>query len=289
MGKGDKRKQEGDERKREKKNHFCGGKKRVAWNKKMNTIMDKRKREYLKVTDRGSYYNQEVWMEEQWDKNFGIYSNEIDIDDESYYLLSENDFSDSGDSTSESKIENNVTVDVTPDNGFNIPCGYAIVCPQILQAMISDRAICKVCHGSLLRLKEKYSACQSLGRVWTLQCENLECSEHASETWNMTPKKDKFFEVNRALVLALRSVGRGRSSATKITSLLNLPAPINARSWAEHTRKISDQCQILSERNMKEEAFNTKLHLRNTGQIGWVDDDELRQQVVDVSMSLDGS
>ena len=54
-----------------------------------------------------------------------------------------------------------------PTMVFNIPCGYAIVCPQILQAMISDRAICKVCHGSL-HLKEKYSACQSLDRVWTV-------------------------------------------------------------------------------------------------------------------------
>ena len=90
-------------------------------------------------------------------------------------------------------------------------------------------------------------------------------------------------------MLTLRSVGRGRSSATKITSLLNLPTPINVRSRAEHTKKIFDQCQIFSERNMKDEAFNIKLHLCNTGQIEWVDDDELRQQVVDVDVSLDGS
>ena len=105
----------------------------------------------------------------------------------------------------------------------------------------------------------------------------------------MTQKRSKFFEINRSFVLALRAVGKGRSAAAKITSILNLPAPINARCWTKHTNAISEHAESLCRDNMKQEAYNTKLYLRSIGQIEQTSDTQLRDKVIDVGVSVDGS
>ena len=66
-------------RRRQKSLH-CG-KKKKAWSKKKNKEMTDDDKEYLKETDKGSYYNQEAWIEElEYNKGF-CHDNEYSSDE----------------------------------------------------------------------------------------------------------------------------------------------------------------------------------------------------------------
>ena len=66
---------------------FTGCKKRKAWNKTRENIW-RNKEEKLAETDRGSYYNQEEWLEEFLDDKGAFYngseSDNSENDDENY-------------------------------------------------------------------------------------------------------------------------------------------------------------------------------------------------------------
>ena len=67
---------------------FSGSKKRKAWNKIREKYMPEGRRQNLAETDRGSYYNQEEWLEEFLDNKGAFYdgseSDDSDNDDENY-------------------------------------------------------------------------------------------------------------------------------------------------------------------------------------------------------------
>ena len=68
---------------------FTGRKKRKAWYKTKEKYTPEERRQYLAETDRGSYYNQEEWLEEflvdQGTFYNGIESDDSDNDDENYH------------------------------------------------------------------------------------------------------------------------------------------------------------------------------------------------------------
>ena len=53
---------------------FTGRKKRKARNKTREKYMLEKKRQYLAETDKGSYYNQEKWLEEVLDDKGAFYN-----------------------------------------------------------------------------------------------------------------------------------------------------------------------------------------------------------------------
>ena len=53
---------------------FTGCKKRKARNKTRENYMLEEKRQYLAETDKGSYYNQEKWLEEVLDDKGAFYN-----------------------------------------------------------------------------------------------------------------------------------------------------------------------------------------------------------------------
>ena len=67
---------------------FTGRKKRKAWNKTREKYMPEERRQNLAETDRGSYNNQEEWLEEFLDDKGAFYdgseSDDSAIDDENY-------------------------------------------------------------------------------------------------------------------------------------------------------------------------------------------------------------
>ena len=67
---------------------FTGRKKRKAWNKTREKYMPEERKQNLAETDRGSYYNQEEWLEEFLDNKGTFYDgSESDIsesDDDNY-------------------------------------------------------------------------------------------------------------------------------------------------------------------------------------------------------------
>ena len=67
---------------------FTGPKKPKAWNKIREKYKPEERRQNLAETDRGSYYNQEEWLEEFLDDKGAFYngsgSDDSDNDDENY-------------------------------------------------------------------------------------------------------------------------------------------------------------------------------------------------------------
>ena len=67
---------------------FTRRKKRKAWNKTREKYMPEERRQNLAETDRGSYYNQEEWLEEFLDDKGAFYdgseSDDSENDDENY-------------------------------------------------------------------------------------------------------------------------------------------------------------------------------------------------------------
>ena len=79
---------------------FGGRKKRILPNKKQRTVMTKENRQNLVDTNRGSYYNQEEWLEEFLEDKI-IFYNDSDSDSEIY----DNESSSDGDDEQEDVLE----------------------------------------------------------------------------------------------------------------------------------------------------------------------------------------
>ena len=101
--------------------------------------MSEESRQNLAETDRGSYYNQEEWLEEFLDNKGGFYngceSNDSDNDDEIYN-------------------ENNEQQQLS--EGFANNC-HKMVSPILLQELINNFAVCNHDSGTLLLVEDAAS------------------------------------------------------------------------------------------------------------------------------------
>ena len=82
--------------------------------------------------------------------------------------------------------------------------------------------------------------------------------------------------MNRATVLAFRSIGLGYSAAQKFCSIVNLPNPVGKRPWTRHTQAILKAAETLLEEEMNDAVFEVKNILRDVGDIENCSDEELR-------------
>ena len=119
---------------------FIGRKKQKAWNKTRERYMPEERRQNLAETDRGSYHNQEEWLEELLD------------DRGTFYNGSESDDSDNDDENYNENSEQQQSYE-----GFANSC-YKIVSPILLQELINDSAVCKHCSGTFLLVEDVTSS-----------------------------------------------------------------------------------------------------------------------------------
>ena len=66
------------------------------------------------------------------------------------------------------------------------------------------------------------------------------------------------YSINTATVLALRSIGRGRTAALKLFSILNIGAPVSQPAWTKHTAYLTTETAVLVENNMKQATVELK-------------------------------
>ena len=124
--------------------------------------------------------------------------------------------------------------------------------------------------------------------MWNLTCEKENCLSNSLKARAITPKQNRYFDINRAAVLAFRSIGKGHSGAKKVASILNIDKPINAHSWRGHTEAISECSEKIVDVNLKLEAHNAKLYLCKTGQLN-ITENELNDHNAEISARFDGS
>lgn len=138
-------------------------------------------------------------------------------------------------------------------------CGetWTIVDRKELNRVLEKSVICRFCESESVNFEEVAST--GLGAEWVCRCKNSNCASHQTlAPFHTTPKTNRFYDINRELVLGLRLIGRGYSAATKVLSVLNLPRPVSNVSWTAHTKAIELAANELLERelqNAKHVAF----------------------------------
>lgn len=70
---------------------------------------------------------------------------------------------------------------------------------------------------------------------------------------------------------------------------MNLHSPSSFQHWKKHTKALTDVTKVLLEKKLQIEALNCKRFLRDTGEIEYLDDEQLAKIVTEINVSLDGS
>lgn len=78
-----------------------------------------------------------------------------------------------------------------------------------------------------------------------------------------------------------------QSSVKEFTSLMNLHSPSSFQHWKKHTKASTDVKKVLLEKKLQIEALNCKRFLRDTGEIEYLDDEQLAKIVTEINVSLD--
>ena len=171
---------------------------------------------------------------------------------------------------------NSTSCDMTRD-------AYCIISMDVLQKIIDENYICKTCKKGGGKFTQNSSNSISNGQCWEFFCDNNECTSLRTQ-YEFTPKTGSTYDINRMTVLAFRSIGKGRTAAQKVFSLMNLHKPISGNSWTCHTKSIESTVERVTKENLKEEAKRVKLHILKKSE----EECDL-SQTVDAPVSGDGA
>ena len=156
-------------------------------------------------------------------------------------------------SESEDESESDSSENSEEDNGTQSGSGYRLWDWGQLQQLIGTATVCSECHTGTLLFVERIAArrgwCSGIG----LSCSNTACTRSSSPCFVSTsPVRDGRADINVMGVTALRTIGRGRSGAEKLSAFLNLPRPLHYRHWRNHEQYISDAARECAEDQMKQ-------------------------------------
>ena len=248
-----------------------------------NIKMSKETKVGLAKSDEGSYYqNWSASSDSESDEPVGASRRKLESGENSGHLEIRNLESESSESESDSSEKSDTEESST--HSLNIIDG------QLLQDALKECAICRDCKFGELELLKDENSRSGHGEVWILRCKRRDCKAHMHPTcFHTSPKNSRFYELNRAVVLAFRSIGRGYSAAQKFCSIINLQNPISSGPWSRHTKAILRAAETLLEEELNEAAFEVKKILRDVGDFEDCPDEELREKIVNAGASLDGS
>ena len=88
-------------------------------------------------------------------------------------------------------------------------------------------------------MMENTAAKQGLGSIWIVKCVSDGCISQSTTTPFHTTERGKGFNINRAFVLGMWTIGCGHMASSKIGRFLGLK-PVNMSSWFDHAPKIEE-------------------------------------------------
>lgn len=127
--------------------------------------------------------------------------------------------------------------------------GFRLIDMEILSAIFKQLP-CKECSRLELILHEdtfKRKGCASYLRLLCISCGWIEEFYTSSQV-------SRFFEVNRRLVYAMRSIGCGSTSAKRFCGIMNMPPPPRPTSYSNHNRSLLKAVKEVALETMKEAA-----------------------------------
>ena len=168
--------------------------------------MDQTQKKLLKTSSKGSWYKQDISNEKHQEDKVGTPSSR--------------------------KIQ------LPEMKSEDIPAGRIIIEMRILNEYLENVACCKLCKLGRVSLKSDQTKRMGLSNNLIWECDNLNCSLKTEMNTSKLCTDSKVPEINRALVLGMRTLGKGREAAAKLCAALDLPAPVSKPSYSNHIKKI---------------------------------------------------
>lgn len=233
----------------------------------------------LSLSDKGSYFDQEKLLEEP-------------SRSASSKKLGKQRLRD--DETTQTKSQEHERHVVIQDGGtcnLQKQSQLTIVDPAFIEEGLTTAAVCKQCGGNL-ELLENVNYRKGLGTVWVFRCLESSCSRNEHPTqFHTSQKTSQIYDLNRTSVVGMRAIGRGASAAKKLFSIMNIEKPVGQKPWSSHTETLDDSVENVLDIELKKAAWESKTAQRQLkkNNLERLDDEKLREKVVDIGVSLDCS
>ena len=210
--------------------------------------MDPTRKKILKTTLKGSWYKQE-----SYDNN-----PEVKI------------------STPSSK-----KIQLSEMKSEEVPAGRIIMEMEILNGFLTDVTCCKQCKSGRVSLKSDQTKRMGLSNYLTWECDNADCSMKGEMYTSKLCGDSKTPEINRALVLGMRTLGKGREAAAKLCAALDLSAPVSKKSYSAQIKKIESLTKPVSDLKLSNAAEKVREYKIET--------EEQNEEVIECGVTVDGT
>ena len=163
-------------------------------------------------------------------------------------------------------------------------CGNRILDMSSMQTLLHNAAICGKCKKGQLDIMEDPQKRFGMFTPFSLRCGyclNTVPLDRPAQT--QTDGKHRFLDINRRIVLAFRSFGKGTAAMENFCALLNIPPPLSKRAFASHVQALKTALLELTATKLQEAVSELKSFLTN------INPELEGQSVVDVTVSTDGT
>lgn len=156
------------------------------------------------------------------------------------------------------------------ENGVS---GYRIIDMAILSIMFKMLP-CKECFDRELTLVDDITQ-----RMGCASCLALQCNTCGwTETFYTSERVGHYFQVNRRMVYAMRSIGCGLSAMKRFCTTMNMPPPVGTKPYASHTKAILRAAKDVAEMSTNDAA--KEIHNSKT---------QNAKEIVKTAVSCDGT
>ena len=162
--------------------------------KEIKERVDKEWTAKLAESDKGSFYQQEKWLEG------------LDIQKSENAAVAE--------SASRSKIQLEEPDEESQLSSSTPSTDGTWKSSEKLLEKLDESVSCRFCQGRV-QFVENIATKHGLGSTWRIQCENESCPSLKTNSVFKSSEKSRAFEIYRASVLGLQAIGGGHSAASK--------------------------------------------------------------------------
>lgn len=156
------------------------------------------------------------------------------------------------------------------ENGVS---GYRIIDMAILSIMFKMLP-CKECFDCELTLVDDITQRMGYASCLALQCKTCGWTE----TFYTSERVGHYFQVNRRMVYAMRSIGCGLSAMKRFCTTMNMPPPVGTKPYARHTKAILRAAKDVAEMSTNDAA--KEIHNSKT---------QNAKEIVKTAVSCDGT
>ena len=234
------------------------GKRRRAWNKRdQKTFCNSLKTTLDEYNSNQSWFNQNeaLWNENEAD------GCELSASRRKIVLPEEDVDFDSGSGESESDTDSEEVL----EENLQPLLRNIILDPMLLQQYAQENVVCKYCFSNV-KFYEDVNQCQGQGTKLLFRCMNNTCSNNTRNGFYSTEKTDgkNQYQINNLVVLGMRAIGKGRSAAQKLFSIINLGSVVSKPTWAKTSATLCENTHQVADRNMKHAGSEVRKILNTT-------------------------